>query len=159
MSMTMTMTMMQDEYIVLIMMVTYMYCIRSQEQKLVPMASGDHSPVIVIANSNVKHSLGGSEYPVRVAQCKEAVRVLQAQYPDAPITELRDVSMDMLEEAKQALSDVCYRRAKHCIGEDCRTLGAVQALTEGDFDKTGQLMTQSHASLSQDYEVSSYFAS
>ena len=50
--------------------------LRSRDYKVValtpPDASGD-LPVILIANSNVKHTLSGSEYPERVSQCREAV--------------------------------------------------------------------------------------
>lgn len=35
-------------------------------------------PSLVITNSNVKHSIGGGEYPVRVQQCNEATAALEA---------------------------------------------------------------------------------
>lgn len=126
---------------------------RSNEFQLIPFGFGDaNSPVILITNSNVKHTLSGSEYPDRVRQCKEAVSALQVKYPQ--VKALRDATMDMLDEISGELSDVVYRRAKHAIGEDKRTLAAVQALRAGDYVQAGKLMTESHYSLKDDYEVS-----
>jgi len=72
---------------------------RTKEFKLVTVGSkapsGTPLPVVVICNSNVKHTLSGSEYPDRVRQCKEAVAALQRTYPE--ITALRDVTLEQLE--------------------------------------------------------------
>jgi galactokinase len=43
----------------------------------------------------------------------------------------------MLEDAKAQMPDVVYRRARHCIGEDQRTLATVQALKDSDYQKVG----------------------
>ena len=109
--------------------------------------------MVVVTNSNVKHSLSDGEYPVRVKQCKEAVTMLQMKYP--AVKALRDCAgLDMLNAVKGQMSEVIYRRAKHCITEDKRTLSAVEALATGDFKLLGKLMTESHVSLRDDYEVS-----
>jgi galactokinase len=50
---------------------------------------------------------------------------------------LRDATLGMLEEVKEQMSDVVYRRARHCVGEDQRTLATVQALKENDYQKVG----------------------
>lgn len=47
------------------------------------------------------------------------------------------------------------RRARHVITEILRTLDAATALENGDFQRFGQLMNESHDSLRDDYEVSS----
>lgn len=125
----------------------------SQEHKLIPFGTGKAGPVVVVTNSNVKHTLSDSEYPVRVKQCKEAVTQLQMKYPH--VTALRDCpKMDMLDAVKGQMLDVIYNRAKHCITEDQRTLCAIEALAVGDFERLGKLMTESHISLREDYEVS-----
>lgn len=109
-------------------------------------------PVIVVTNSNVKHKLSGSEYPDRVRQCKEAVEVIKESFPE--VFALRDATMEMIEEVKHKMSDLSYRRAKHCVTEDKRTLATVQALTDGNFAAVGRHMTASHMSLKLDFEVS-----
>ena len=47
--------------------------------------------------------------------------------------------MGMLENVKEMMSDLVYRRARHCISEDQRTLAAVEALKEKDYKKVGKL--------------------
>lgn len=58
---------------------------RSNEYTLVPYGAGADCPIILVTNSNVKHQLTGSEYPDRVKQCKEAVRVLQNAFPNVKV--------------------------------------------------------------------------
>ena len=47
-----------------------------------------------------------------------------------------------------------FKRARHVVGEIARTLQAVEVLGEGDYKRFGRLMTASHESLRDDYEVS-----
>jgi galactokinase len=124
---------------------------RSQDFKLVPFGAGTDSPVIIVTNSQVKHELSGSEYPDRVKSCREAVAVIQKRHPH--VKALRDVTLEMLEEAEKDLSELTYRRARHGVSEDRRTLAAIEALSVGDFARVGELMTLSHESLRDDYEV------
>ena len=67
---------------------------RSNEFSLVPFGGASSrdeggedssSPIILVTNSNVKHQLTGSEYPDRVRQCREAVQILQAAYPQVKV--------------------------------------------------------------------------
>jgi hypothetical protein len=46
--------------------------------------------------------------------------------------------MEMVDELKPKMSDVVYRRARHCVGEDKRTLAAVEALKAGDYKTVGE---------------------
>ncbi len=111
----------------------------------------DHAR-IVIANSNVKHSLVGSEYNVRRRQCESALKQLQAV---TDIQALGELDIPGFEEHKDAISDPVERnRAKHAVYENQRTLKAVQALKDNDIAAFGKLMNESHVSLRDDYEVS-----
>ena len=47
------------------------------------------------------------------------------------------------------------RRARHVITENDRTVEAAEALATGDAARMGELMNASHASLRDDFEVSS----
>lgn len=143
-----------DQYISAMGRVDNLLCIdcRSQEYKLVPYGKTGDRPVLLVTNSCVSHSLSGSEYPVRVKQCNTAVKALQKKYPG--LLSLRDATMPMLDAVKSDLDEVIYRRARHCVTENTRTLGAVAALERGDFYLVGTLMTESHKSLKEDYEVS-----
>lgn len=107
---------------------------------------------IVIANSNVKHSLVGSEYNVRRQQCESALKQLQSV---VSIEALGDLDIEGFETHKAAITDpVEQRRAKHAVYENQRTLDAVKALKENDIAAFGKLMNASHVSLRDDYEVS-----
>lgn len=61
---------------------------RSLETDLVPLT--DPHLVVLITNSNVRHTLTGSEYPTRRRQCEEAAKVLGK-------ASLREASMSILE--------------------------------------------------------------
>lgn len=111
----------------------------------------DHAR-IVIANSNVKHSLVGSEYNVRRQQCESALKQLQKV---VSIETLGDLDVEAFEAYKSAVADpVEQKRAKHAVYENQRTLQAVKALKENDIAAFGKLMNASHVSLRDDYEVS-----
>jgi galactokinase len=127
-----------------------LYDCRSGAKTYVPL---DENEVrVVIVNSMVKHELSGGEYAERRHQCEEAVRFFQKDHPE--VRALRDVTLKQLEAAKGKLADVVYRRARHVITENHRTVEAAQALTEKNYERAGELMVQSHASLRDDYEVS-----
>lgn len=65
-----------------------------------------------------------------------------------------DKFAESLKSKKNAPSITEYKRARHVILEDVRTTDAVAALKSGDFVKVGRLMTESHVSLRDDFEVS-----
>lgn len=107
---------------------------------------------VVIVNSMVKHELTGGEYAQRRRQCEQAVAHFQKDNPD--IRALRDVNMKLVEQARQQLSDVVYRRARHVVGENQRATEFAQCLSQQHYEQAGELMVQSHNSLRDDYEVS-----
>jgi galactokinase len=108
---------------------------------------------IVVCDSGVKRALTQSEYEIRLKQCRQAVAQLGST--GLAVKSLREVDLDDLEEAREALGELLFRRARHVVSENQRTLEAVQALEGGDLERFGQLMYASHASLRDDYEVSS----
>ena len=109
------------------------------------------NPVIVVANSNVKHDNAEGEYPLRVQQCQMALEAIQLHFPD--VSSLRFATIEHIERAKVDMDDVIYRRAKHVVTENKRTLEAKIAFKKGDFEKMGQLLNESHESMRDDYEV------
>ncbi len=107
---------------------------------------------LVICNSMVKHDLAAGEYNHRRAECAQAVEKLRVSFPT--ISALRDVTSEMLESHRSALSDLVYHRARHVVTEDERTTKAADALRSDRLEEFGRLMYASHASLRDDYEVS-----
>jgi len=107
---------------------------------------------IVICDSRKQRSLQTSEYNKRRAECEGAARALDAILGN--VKALRDVSPEQLEEHKDRMPELWYRRARHVVTENQRVLSAVGFLKAGDIRQFGRLMYDSHASLRDGYEVS-----
>ncbi|MDR0869765.1 MAG: galactokinase [Planctomycetaceae bacterium] len=122
---------------------------RSCEPKMFPLDDPDVS--VLIVNSNVKHELTGSEYPDRRRQCETAAKLLGVEL-------LRDGTLAGLEAAKSLFGkekegEICFRRAKHVITEDDRTVAFGEALTAKNWKRCGELMYASHESMKNDFEI------
>ena len=101
---------------------------------------------IMIINSNKKRGLVESEYNTRRQQCEEAAGVFGVQA-------LRDVTIEQFNERIAELDETVAKRARHVITENDRTLKASKALSENNIRLMGQLMTESHASMRDDFEI------
>lgn len=118
-----------------------------RSMKATPVPLADPSMVILITNSNVKHSLTGSEYPTRRKQCMEAASILGKP-------SLRDATLTDLEEARSRMDEMTYSRALHVIQEIQRAVRGAEFLNSGQYQEFGKLMVESHNSLRDLYEVS-----
>ncbi|HEU5453702.1 MAG TPA: galactokinase, partial [Terriglobales bacterium] len=123
---------------------------RSLEYKYAPLPEG---VALVLCNTMVKHSIAGGEYNRRREECEEGVRRLARKFPG--IRALRDVTAEQLKRYAGELPAVVARRCRHVVTENGRVVRAAQALAAGDLGEFGELMYASHASLRDDYEVSS----
>jgi galactokinase len=94
------------------------------------------------------HRLVDGAYADRRAACEAAAATLG-------VPALRDASLEQVEAAAGALGDPGLRRARHVVTENARVLEAVELLRAGELDRLGPLLAASHASLRDDYEVSS----
>ena len=117
---------------------------RDLSYKDIPIPQGSS---ILVVNSNVKRELVDSEYNARRKQCELVAEMLS-------VSSLRDLDIQNLYEAKDLFSDELFRRARHVITENRRTINATKAMENNDLKLLGQLMAESHASLRDDYEVS-----
>jgi galactokinase len=106
----------------------------------------------VVCDTRVRHSLANSEYNRRREQCEEAVALLART--GFAVKSLRDVSVDRLDEALRILPELLARRVRHVVRENARTSAAVDALSRSHLVGLGRLLSGSHASLRDDYEVS-----
>jgi galactokinase len=104
--------------------------------------------VPAILDTGTRRGHVSSAYNERRMECLEAVHHFE-------IGALRDLDRQTLESNGVGLSDVIYRRARHVVTENERTLRAAHALRAGDAMTIGRLMVESHESLRDDYEVSS----
>jgi galactokinase len=107
---------------------------------------------VLVCNTMTKHALASDGYNERRADCEAGVRALAARLPG--VRALRDVTLDDLNAHRDALDDRVLRRCRHVVTENARTLDAADALRAHDIARFGRLMSASHASLRDDYEVS-----
>ena len=117
----------------------------------------EHVPVklegikVVISNTHSPHHLDSGAYNDRVRQCKTAVEQISTV---KPIKHLAELTPEDWKEVEGVITDpIAKKRAHHVVGEVARTVEAVEALKKGDIKRFGELMTQSHVSLRDDYEV------
>ena len=107
---------------------------------------------LVICNTTIQHRHGTSEYNLRRTECETAVCKLSKVLPG--IRALRDVSLAELESNRELLGETIFKRCRHVINENQRTVEAATALQTGHVEALSQVMANSHRSLRDDYEVS-----
>lgn len=117
---------------------------RSLEVKNAPLPQ---DIAVVILDTGTRRQLVGSEYDQRLASCQRAAAA-------AGVTALRDLSPPDLTMLVHLVDEATFRRARHVVTENARTQDAAVALLAGDIDRFGELMSESHRSLRDDYEVS-----
>ena len=123
---------------------------RTLETKSVPLRLGEVS--VLVCDTRVKHELSSSEYNLRRAECQRASEILAKVLPG--IRSLRDVSVADFAKYATELPGVVRSRCRHVVTENARTLAAADALAAGDLPAMGKLMSESHVSLRDDYQVS-----
>jgi len=107
----------------------------------------EHQLAILVIDTKVKHEHVSGGYADRRASCEKAARALGARA-------LRDVTLPRLLAARDRLDDETYRRARHVVTEDQRVLDTVEALRAADLPAVGALMSASHQSMRDDFEIS-----
>jgi galactokinase len=98
---------------------------------------------LVTLDSGERHANASSAYNERRAECSRACELLG-------VDSLREASWNAVERLPERLR----RRAGHVLGENARVQDTVAALRAGDLPAVGLLLNASHASLRDQYEVS-----
>ena len=124
---------------------------RSLEYRDVAIPLDTHT--LVALHSGSPRSLSTSAYNERRAQCEEGVAILAGIDPS--VESLRDVTEEMVPLILDAGDDAVFRRCRHVVTENARVLETLAALASGDLAAVGRLFAASHASLRDDFEVSS----
>ncbi len=126
---------------------------RDLRYELLPMNTGELAGcVVVVANSGVKHQIRDGGYPERREQLEAGQAVLRARYPE--LRDLGDATLEQLGTVRDEMSEKSFRRCRHIISENGRVLKAAQAITDGDPELLGEIMTAAHASERDDFECS-----
>ena len=120
---------------------------RDLTTKNIPFDVASSGLELLIIDTQAHHALTDGGYAERRASCESVVAKLG-------ITSLRELSMEQLENSRGLLTETEFVRARHAVTEMKRVLECVEALSNSDFEKVGQLINQSHTSLRDDYTVS-----
>ena len=81
----------------------------------------------LVADTGVRHAHASNQYALRHHQCLTAARKLGA-------ASLRQISLPMLEANANQLDSVEYKRVRHVVTENERTVRAARALETGDSE-------------------------
>jgi galactokinase len=121
---------------------------RTLEAQQVPLEPEPAGLGLLVVDTRVHHEHADGAYGNRRAACERAARALG-------VPALRDLTAAGLDDALARLdTDEDRRRVRHVVTENARVLATVEALHANDWATVGRLMTASHASLRDDYEVS-----
>jgi galactokinase len=111
------------------------------EIETVPLRLGDWRLVVLDSGERHEHAAGG--YNERRAECARACELLGV----AALSEADAAAVERLPEPLR-------RRARHVLSENERVRAAIDALRTDDLRALGALLSASHASLRDDYEIS-----
>ncbi len=107
--------------------------------------------VIAVCDTGVRRTLAASPYHVRRRECLEAIDALRGS--GRPIQSLRDLTLADLPLLEQ-LPAPLGRRARHVVTENARVVATARLITGGSLEGLRDLLSASHHSLRDDYEVS-----
>lgn len=105
-----------------------------------------HGLAMLIVHSGIRRGLVDGAYNERRAQCERVAGHFG-------VAALRDVTPSALDAARGDLDPTAWRRARHVVTENERTLAAAKAMEAGDLILLGELMALSHASMREDFEI------
>ena len=115
---------------------------RSLQFERLPLPAGT---ALVVIHSGTTHRHAAGDYRTRRQECDQAARRFGVEL-------LREVGA--ADFASVDLPAPIDRRARHVVAENGRVLEAAEALRRGDAEGFGALMDASHASMRDDFEVS-----
>jgi galactokinase len=108
-----------------------------------PEASG---AALLLIDSRARHRHAGGEYAARRESCERAAAELG-------VSSLRDVQHRPTCVLKAVTDPVDARRARHVLTENQRVLDFVAALADTDLGEAGRILTASHTSMHDDFEI------
>jgi galactokinase len=132
---------------------------RSGQTSLIPLDLTAAGLILLVIDTRVRRSLSDGRYADRRRDCEEAARVLG-------VASLRDITQDDLDHGDlnhgllnhgpggAHLDPALARRVRHVVTENSRVLQTVDLLRAGHPRDCGPLLTASHVSLRDNFEIS-----
>ncbi len=106
---------------------------------------------IVICNTKKPRNLVESKYNERLSECMEGLEILKKYLNISCLAEV--TAVDFNEYSGKIENETIRKRVEHVVYETERTLLASKAMEEGRLEELGELVSQSHNSLRDLYEV------
>ncbi|OBF51355.1 galactokinase [Mycobacterium sp. 852002-53434_SCH5985345] len=101
---------------------------------------------LLVIDSRAPHSHADGDYAARRASCERAAA-------DLGVASLREIQDRGPSLAAAVRDPVDARRARHVLSENQRVLDCVAALNVSDFAEVGRIFSASHASMRDDFEI------
>ena len=106
----------------------------------------------VLINSMIDRELSDSKYNERVGECQLALNEINILLKTK--LEINEVDFYHLGELRKSDNAILYNRMYHVLSENKRVKSMKEALEKGDLNLVGEILNQSHNSLSKNYDVS-----
>ncbi|QDE32761.1 MULTISPECIES: galactokinase [Shewanella] len=110
-----------------------------------PVLLPEELSLIVIDLKQDRHGFM-QQFEQRKQECRQITKLLG-------LDSLRDLSLSLLTQHKELLSDEQFRRARHIISENQRTSNTARALQQNNIPRFSQLMAQSQISMRDDFDI------
>jgi galactokinase len=120
---------------------------RSPVVEQVPLHVAGHGLSVLVVDTGVRHSHADGEYAARRSACEDAAVSLGVGH-------LGELGPAGLEQAARGLGEEQQRYVRHVVTEDQRVREVVALLRDDRVAQIGPLLSASHRSLRDDYEVS-----
>jgi galactokinase len=120
---------------------------RTLEARPVELGFADAGLSLLVMDTRVSHAHSTGGYADRRAACERGAAALG-------VPALRDATVEDLARAEELLDPVTFRRVRHVVTEDQRVLDTVRALSDEGPAAVGELLTASHRSMRDDFEIS-----
>ena len=122
---------------------------RSMSTEQVPFDLVEDGLALLVVDTRAEHRLVDGEYAARRAQCEAGARMLGV----ASLRELNDDGVTPEDLPARLSDEVTLRRVRHVLTENARVLAAREALRTGAYAQLGEILTASHASQRDDFEI------
>jgi galactokinase len=120
---------------------------RSLAVRQIPFDPGSQGISVLVIDTKVRHELADGAYGERRKECEAAARLLG-------VAALRDATLADVDASRAVLGETLWRRSRHVVADNERVLEAVRLLEDRAITRLGAVLSESHASLRDYFEVS-----
>ena len=120
---------------------------KTLETKNITLGLAEQGLVVAVMDTQVSHRHSDGGYRSRREACERGAEAMG-------VSSLRELVVTDLPSAQGAMDDLTYKRVRHVVTENARVLETLDALADGQLEKLGALLLESHASMRDDFEIS-----